>query len=390
MHTGTFGGFGRFKSMTLVTSIFAALLGAFLVGLIVWEGFETIILPRSVTRSLRLTRGFYKLFWPITGRIARRIPEGSRDLFLSYFGPLSLPLLLVLWAVGLVVGYALLQWAIPEGLPQLAGMNRFGTDLYQSGVTFFTLGYGDVTPRTNLSRFLAVSEAGLGFGFLAVVIGYLPVLYQAFSKREAIISLLDARAGSPPSATEMLKRHAEGRQMDSLLALMKEWELWASEQLESHLSYPVLTYYRSQHDHQSWLGALTAIMDTCTLITVGTAGDPDWQCALRWQARLTFAMCRHMIVDLAYVFNLPPKPPHPDRLPMSDLLTLRRTLAAAGLPLCDGPEDDKKLTEMRGSYEPYVHALSDFLLFTLPDWLPAAGSPDNWQTSAWDHDTKHF
>ena len=376
--------------MTILTTLLAAFFGLFLIGLIVWECFETVILPRSVTRSLRVTRGYYKLLWPITGRVARLIPEDRRDLFLAYFGPLSLPLLLLLWAIGLVAGYALLQWAQPAGLARVPGMNRFGTALYQSGVTFFTLGYGDVTPRTNPARFLAVSEAGLGFGFLAIVIGYLPVLYQAFSKREAIISLLDARAGSPPSATEMLRRHAEGGQMASLLPLMQEWEEWASEQLESHLSYPVLTYYRSQHDHQSWLGALTAIMDTCTLIMVGTAGGPDWQCALQWQARLTFAMCRHMVVDLAYVFNLPPKPLDPDRLPIDRLATLRGILAGAGLPLCDGPEDDQKLSEMRESYEPYVHSLSDFLLFTLPDWLPAPDSPDNWQTSAWDHDPKHF
>ncbi len=376
--------------MTILVTITGVVFGLFLIGLIVWECFETIILPRSVTRSLRVTRGFYKMLWPITGRAARLIPEGRRDLFLAYFGPLSLPVLLVLWAVGLVAGYALLQWAIPEGIQRVPGMSRFGTALYQSGVTFFTLGYGDVTPRTNLARTLAVSEAGLGFGFLAVVIGYLPVLYQAFSRREAIISLLDSRAGSPPSATELLRRHAEGRQMASLLPLMQDWEEWASEQLESHLSYPVLTYYRSQHDHQSWLGALTVIMDTCTLIMVGTAGDPDWQPALHWQARMTFAMCRHMVVDLAYIFNLPPKPLDPDRLPLDRLAALRGILAGAGLPLCDGPEDDEKLIKMRESYEPYVHSLSDFLLFTLPDWLPAPDSPDNWQTSAWDHDTKHF
>ena len=323
--------------MAILVSIGAAALGLFLIGLIVWEGFETIILPRSVTRSLRVTRGFYKLLWPITQRAARRVSDERRDLFLAYFGPLSLPLLLVLWAVGLVFGFALLQWALPHGLVRVLGMNRFSTALYQSGVTFFTLGYGDVTPRTNISRFVAVMEAGIGFAFLAVVIGYLPVLYQAFSQREAIISLLDSRAGSPPSATEMLRRHAEARQMDRLLPLMRDWEVWASEQLESHLSYPVLTYYRSQHDHQSWLGALTAIMDTCTLLAVGAAGDPERQRALQWQARLTFAMCRHMVVDLAYIFNLPPKPLHPDRLPPVDLAALRGILASAGLPLCDGP-----------------------------------------------------
>ena len=370
--------------------ILAAVFGLFLIGLIVWEGFETIILPRSVTRALRITRGFYRVLWPVSAKIAKRMPKGTRSLFLSYFGPLSLPLLLVLWAMMLILGFALVQWALTGGITHVPGMSHFGAALYQSGVTFFTLGYGDVTPRTNLARFIAVTEAGIGFAFLAVVIGYLPVLYQAFSQREAIISLLDARASSPPSATEMLKRHSESHQMASLTILLRDWEMWASEQLESHLSYPVLSYYRSQHDHQSWLGALTAIMDTCTLILVGTAGDPEWQSDLRWQARLTLAMGRHMLVDLSYIFNLPPKPPHPDRLPAEDLAALRRTLAQAGLPLCDGPEDDQKLAYLRGLYEPYAHSMSDFLLFSLPAWLPNPKTPDNWQTSAWDHDTKHF
>ncbi len=371
-------------------AILAALGGILLIGLVVWEGFETIILPRSVTRALRVTRGFYRVLWPVSAKIARRMPKGSKSLFLSYFGPLSLPLLLALWAVMLILGFALVQWAQVSGITHVPGTNRLQAALYQSGVTFFTLGYGDVTPRTNLARFIAVTEAGIGFAFLAVVIGYLPVLYQAFSQREAIISLLDARASSPPSATEMLKRHAEGRQMANLTLLLRDWELWASEQLESHLSYPVLTYYRSQHDHQSWLGALTAIMDTCSLILVGTAGEPDWQADLQWQARLTLAMCRHMLVDLAYVFNLPPKPLDPNRLPPEDLAALRRILAQAGLPLCDGSEDDGKLAYLRDLYEPYAHALADFLMFYLPHWLPNDSKPDNWQTSAWDHDTKHF
>lgn len=371
-------------------TIFAGLLGLFLVLLVIWEGFETIILPRSVTRQLRLTRGFYLVIWPFSSAIARRLPDERRQLYLSYFGPLSLPLLLVFWAFMLVLGFALLQFSIPHGLDRVPGMNLLQTALYQSGVTFFTLGYGDVTPHTNLSRFLAVAEAGVGFGFLAVVIGYLPVLYQAFSSRETIISLLDARASSPPSAGEMLRRHAEGCRMEVLTELLVDWEKWASELLESHLSYPVLSYYRSQHDHQSWLGALTCVMDVCALLLVGCAGDPEWQKNLQWQARMTLAMSRHAIIDLSYVLNQSPIPPDPDRLPPEDLATLRRILAGAGLPLCDGPEDDKKLSDLRALYEPYVHGLGRFLIFRLPPWLPDLDAPDNWQTSAWDHDTRHF
>lgn len=371
-------------------SILAGLLGLFLVLLVIWEGFETIILPRSVTRQLRLTRGFYLALWPLSSAMAKRLPADRRQLFLSYFGPVSLPLLLVFWAQLLILGFALIQWSLPDSFTRLSGMNRFETALYQSGVTFFTLGYGDVTSHTKITRFVSVVEAGVGFAFLAVVIGYLPVLYQAFSRRESIISLLDARASSPPSATELLKRHSEGVRMSALTDLLAEWEKWSSELLESHLSYPVLTYYRSQHDGQSWLGALTAIMDTCTLVIVGCPGDPEWQSELQWQARMTLAMARHCLVDLAYVFNQKPVPPNPSRLPPEDRVKLRQILAGSGLPLCDGDEDDKKLDDLRALYEPYAHALGIFLMFTLPPWLPNPDTPDNWQTSAWDHDTKHF
>ncbi len=364
-------------------------LGLCLILLIIWEGFETIILPRSVTRGLRITRGFYRTTWPLSAAVARRVPGDRRQLVLSYFGPLSLPLLLVFWAILLVLGFGLVQWALPGGLNQMPGMSRLSTALYQSGVTFLTLGYGDVTPHTNPSRFVAVSEAGVGFGFLAVVLSYLPVLYQAFSRREVIISLLDARASSPPAAVEMLRRHAEGGQMKALTLLLSDWERWASELLESHLSYPVLMFYRSQHDHQSWLGALTAIMDTSALILTGFAGDADGQRELQWQARMTLAMCRHAVIDLTYILDLWPSPPEHDRLPPDDLATARRMLTAVGLPLCDGQEDDNKLADLRALYEPFAHALSHFLMFDIPPWLPAA-SKDNWQTSAWDHGTKHF
>jgi Sigma-54 interaction domain len=138
-----------------------------------------------------------------------------------------------------------------------------------------------------------VSEAGIGFGFLAGVIGYLPVLYQAFSRREVIISLLDARAGSPPSATELVRRHSQAQGLDALRQLLQDWEIWTAELLESHLSYPVLAYYRSQHSHQSWLAALTTMLDSSALVLAAVPG------ACQHQAQLTFAMARLIHLGLA-------------------------------------------------------------------------------------------
>ena len=379
-------------------SFCAALVGVVLLVNVLWEGFETIVLPRSITRTLRFARVFYRVFWKLTSGIARRAEVGGRrELFLSYFGPLSLPLLLGLWASLLVFGFALIIWSLgPAAYSPASREDNFGRCLYSSGVTFFTLGYGDIVPRTGLARGLAVLEAGVGFGFLGLVIGYLPVLYQAFSRREATISRLDGRGGSPPSAGEMLRRHAQADCMNALIVLLAEWEVWSSEILESHLSYPVLPYYRSQHDRQSWLGALTSIMDICVLLITGVQGEPEWLNPLRWQARMTFAMARHTVIDLAYIFNATPTAPVQDRLPAAQVALLRQTLRDAGLLLNDDAEADSMLTELRRLYEPYVYSLAEFFLFTLPPWQGDPAAQDNWQTSAWDsminlqQELKHF
>src|SRR5207237_1078811 len=249
---------------------------------------------------------------------------------------------------------------------------------YFSGSTFFTLGLGDVIAQTCTGRLLTILEAGMGLGFLAIVVGYLPVLYQAFSRRELNISLLDARAGSPSTAAELLRRHFDGDQFVELAAYLRDWERWSAELLESHLSYPVLAYYRSQHTNQSWLAALTTILDTTALVMVGVEGISAHQ------AQLTFAIARHAVVDLAHVFNTKPHMPHNDRLPPSELARMRDNLKLRGIVLRDGDAAVERLEKLRQMYEPYVHALSQYLLMPLPQWEVAAKSADNWQTSAWE------
>jgi len=255
---------------------------------------------------------------------------------------------------------------------------NFGTDLYLSGTTFFTLGLGDVIPRTPFSRALTVIEAGMGFGFLALVIGYLPVLYQSFSRREVNITLLDARAGSPPTAAELLRRHNTAQGLDALQRLLHDFERWAAELLESHISYPVLAYFRSQHVNQSWLGALTTLLDASALVMVGIEGGGARQ------AQLTFAIARHAVVDLAQVFVTPPRSPAADRLSPAEFSKLRARLAAAGLQFSEGGAVEARLLELRRMYEPYVNSLADYLQVSIPAWMPALQARDNWQTSAWE------
>ncbi|MGH9446170.1 MAG: potassium channel family protein, partial [Terriglobia bacterium] len=227
----------------------AAIAGLVLLAGILFDAFETIILPRRVTRYFRLTRLFFRYTWRPWAALARRMrPSRRRETFLSYFGPLSLLQLFLVWTIGLIVAFALLHWAAGSAVNAGNRPPSFTTDLYLSGTTFFTLGIGDVTPRSELARFITVVESGTGFGVLAIVIAYLPVLYGAFSQREVNITLMDAHAGSPPTAAEILRRHAPTPDAEELALYLHEWETWSSELMESHLSYPVLCFFRSQHN----------------------------------------------------------------------------------------------------------------------------------------------
>jgi hypothetical protein len=354
----------------------ALIAGILLIAIVLWDAFETIILSRRVSRKLRLTRLFYWLTWrPWRALGLRMRPGNPRENYLSVYGPLSLILLLVLWAVGLIFGFALIDWGERARLAAPTGTTGFSADLYMSGTTFFTLGYGDVTPLTAVGRVLAVIEAGTGFGFLALVIGYLPTLSQAFSRREVNIALLDARAGSPPTAAELLRRHAGDPA--ALGQLLAEWERWSAQLLESHVSFPVLAYYRSQHDNQSWVAGLTTILDTCSLVIAAMHGP------VVGSARLTFAMARHAIVDLARIFSPQPRALETDRLAPPELARLCEALTSAGIPMRESEETDRRLAELRAMYEPYATGLSSHLIMPLPSWVPPAGAPaDNWQRTA--------
>jgi Ion channel len=356
------------------------LVGIALLAIVLWDAFETIILPRRISGRFRLAKVFYRATWPSWRAVAPLLPRRPGDAFLSFYGPLSLLLLLALWASGIVLAFGMLQWAAGSALTMTGAGPGFGADVYLSGTTFFTLGLGDVVPRTPIAKTLTVIEAGTGFAFLALVIGYFPVIYQAFSRREMDISLLDARAGSPPTAGELLWRYRWDKSGEALAELLREWERWAADVLESHLSYPALAYFRSQHYNQSWLAALTTILDASALVLVGLEGG----CVE--QARLTFAMARHAVVDLSQVFNTPPRVPA-ERLSDAEFSRLQARLVQAGLTWrAAGGESGaaQRLAELRRLYEPYVAALARHLAVTLPSWVRQGERPDNWQTSAWE------
>ncbi len=236
---------------------------------------------------------YYQLTWRPLAALARKIKSPlRRESVLGVYGPLSLLLLIGLWGVGLTFGFGLLQWSVGMSSPD--STPTFAHDVYLSSRTLVTLSDGD--PKNVPSQFLSVCEGGLGLAFLGLVVGYLPVLYQSFSRRETEISLLDARAGSPPSVGGLLASmpfEAEG-----IIRQLGRWESWMAQLLENQISFLMLGYFRSQHPNQAWLTALVAIVDYATVIGIASNGS------LRLQADLTAAMGRHVLSDVVVIFGL--------------------------------------------------------------------------------------
>lgn len=369
--------------------VLALLVGLFLCVITMVDAFETVILPRRPKGRFRLTRVYYILTWTPWAAMGKRLtaPKSREQLF-SIFGPLSLLCLFLVWASVLIGGFALILFglgtpyadsSLPPGTHLAANLR---TDLYVSGTTLTTLGPGDVVPRRQAARLLMVAESGTGLGFVALVISYVPVLYGAFSRREVSVALLDARAGSPPTAAELLARHSFAGGEDALISLLTEWERWSAEILESHISYPILCFYRSQHDNQSWLAALTTILDTCALLITTIEGPASRQ------AQLTFAIARHAIIDLCHVFKLDPAAalvdadPQRDRLPSERFGRLCSAMTATGIRLCSGQGSASRLSSIRRLYEPQVGALSDHLCLSLPNWIADPKPTDPWHRVA--------
>jgi hypothetical protein len=294
-----------------------------------------------------------------------------REQLLATYGPLFLPVLFVVWAMFLVLGFALLQWAagLQVGQEKLSFMDTW----FFSGGTL--LSFASDKPASSVSRLLTGLEAAAGLGFIALLISYLPVLYQGFSRRESRLYTMDSRASSPPSALMLLSR--EGRRPEKLDELLGKLEEWCADLFETHLSYPALAYFRSHHNNQSWLSAVTTILDTSAAVMA--AHREHTEC----QARHTFAIARHLLVDLSTVFRIPPQPTIlKRRLSDDELKALKTVLLHRKLAVYIDSGFDQRLAKLRSLYEPYAMGLSDNFLVALPAWTPK-DPRENWRATSW-------
>jgi hypothetical protein len=337
--------------------VVAGVSGAVLIALMLSEFFVTFLLPRRVKRDPRIARGLLRLLWRPWRAIARWRSAATADTMLGFFGPLALISELVVWTLGLMVGYGLLDWGAMGG--------SFQSRLLSSSALF--LSAGSVSGST-VSHVLSLFEAATGVGVLFTVIGYMPAVYSAFSRRETAVSQLATRAGSPPAAGVLLHRAAGRAEWRELERDLQAWEEWAAELMETHLSYPLLAFYRSQHVNQNWLAALTAMVDVAAFVkAVESDGELE-------AAEITFGIGRHALADLAHQFKL--EPGRADRLSDADFDELYGLIERAASNPLSREDARRRLDKLRDRYEPNASALADFLALDLPPWLPARRADD--------------
>ena len=352
-----------------------------LLALLLVEYFIVFLLPRRVKRDPAIARGLLRSLWIPWRASASRLPPVASDTMLGVYGPLGLLTVLGTLSLGVVLSFAGLHWAFSTNLGG-AHAAGFWQDLYYSAGTFVSASTPEA-PKDAIGKILQIACAAGGFGVLFIAIGYLPALFQAFSGRETAVSRLDARAGSPPCAATLLERSGTHGGWHELNDYLREWEPWAAELMETHLSYPILGYFRSQHSNQNWLAALTTVVDASAYAIA--YGPPECLGA----AELVFRVGRHTLADLAFAFTrrrgAEATGPAEGRLTQEGLRDLHERLEGSGLHSEPDPEAAQRLTELRGSYEPFAVGIANQLALNLPGWLPDGEVRQNWRASTGHH-----
>jgi len=268
-------------------------LGLAVVAAVLVDLFSQVVVPRPSTRRWRISRLFFRAAWRFWRWAALRQSPGTREDMLGGYGPLAVVMLLGIWVVILTAGFALMLWALREQTrPEL---RSYWEALYFSGSSLLTIGFGDIVGTAGLARVVVLVEGGVGLGTVALVISMLFSLYAAFQRREALVITLDASAGAPPSGVQLLETCHKYKMPDHLDKTFEDFRLWSAEVLESHLAYPILIWFRSNHDNESWVSALGAVMDAATLVLTTLDGEP------MGQAALTAKVGGHLVEDLIQV-----------------------------------------------------------------------------------------
>lgn len=297
------------------------LLGSVIVIFTLSSALSTFVLPRAARSQLnRIVFGILRRMFNFIVHFAKTYSR--RDAIMAYYAPIGLMLLLPTWYVLILFGYAAMFCSLNVGdlfaVFRLSGSSLIGLGFDASETMFVTI--------------LVFSEAMIGLILVAMLIAYLPTMYSAFSRREQVVNMLEVRAGSPPSALEMLLRFNRNQGLDKLADYWKVWEEWFADIEESHTTLPALIFFRSPRAENSWITAAGAVLDAASITLA--AVDISYEISAALSIRAGFLALRR----IATYFDIPnPQSPQYPETPIcierKEFEEVINQLSAAGLPI---------------------------------------------------------
>ena len=317
---------------------------------------RTVILPRAATSLLqrvvfRSVRGVFRAISSLGSTF------GWRDAVMAMFAPVGLLTLVASWLVLITGGFMGVFWAVEQ--------EGWADAFHESGSSLLTLGFAPVEGAG--LQAVAFVEAALGLGFVALLITYLPAMYSAFSRRETLVAMLEVRAGSPPSAIEMLERFHRIGWTERLTDVWTDWEVWFAEIEESHTSYPALTFYRSPQPDRHWVVAAGTVLDAASL-TLSTL-DVPWQPQAALQIRAGFIALRRVADFFGIEYDADPDPGDPISISREEFDDAVASMRDAGLPIVEDVDQAwEDFAGWRVNYDTVLLSLAELTVAPYAPW----------------------
>jgi hypothetical protein len=335
--------------------------GIVLLAAAAYDMFQSVVLPRPAVRKFQLARFIIRPMWLAWRWVNLR---GSRiersESRLALFGPIALLTLFAIWGFALVIGYALIIDGVrDEFRPHLVD---FATSFYVSATTLVPLAYGDFVPEEGWARAVIFVESASGVGIFALAITLLFELYGSFRDREEKVVALDALAGAPASALQLLETAAAPHMDGALKETFEEWRAWSAMVLESHLAYPLLIYFRSSHDNEAWINSFGAVMDAGALVLSSIEDEPA-----AGAAKLMLTIGNHFVEDISWLLRFQQSPdPIIER---DEYVAAIGRLKAAGYRAQDGDAHWEKFAAIRSRYAPTLNRIAQLLSAPPAPWV---------------------
>lgn len=351
----------------MVGDILSVLAGLAVILLVLNDVFQSVVVPRAVGRRWRISFYVWRVSWRVWPVLAWKLytaDDDKREDFLAIFAPFMLVVLLFIWAAGIIFGYGLIFWGLRAGV--VPPIHSLGEALYFSGTSAMTIGFGDVVGKSGGARFFSILAAVSGFSTFSIVTAYLFLIFASFQNRETFVVTLGARAGTPPSGVNLLCIAGYSQTRDDFSRVLADAQHWVAQLMESHLAYPVLAFFRSSHDYESWVGTLGTLLDASTLLMTTVDGTHG-------QSRLFFNLARHATSDLARYFRLDGDS-NDAGIERAEFDRACDRLESAGYTLRERDAAWKRFAELRSTYAGHLNAMAAFFEIPPLQWVGDRGT----------------